>query len=147
MDIIGSNFGPMDRNKDQEAVKDSQIRAQSIRTSMNQILEGSVKEYLDKRMFWFEVDLTDPRPDTSVKVIQLHSSKFDNLVDRLKECKDSIYTLLGYGEQYKALEALDRELRDIIGWLSEIECLALVDPAAVVQEFKNGELLYQRFLK
>ncbi|TEB24646.1 hypothetical protein FA13DRAFT_1797026 [Coprinellus micaceus] len=63
------------RNKDQEAVKDSQIRVQSIHASMNRILQGSVKEYLDKRMFWFEVDLTDPRPDTSVKVIQLHSSK------------------------------------------------------------------------
>ena len=114
---------------------------------MGKILQGSVAEYLDKWMFWFEVDLTDPRPDTSVKVIQLHSSKFNNLINCLKECKDSIYDNLGYGDQYKALEALDWELRDIVGWLSDIECLALIDPVAVVQDFKNGELLYQRFIK
>ncbi|KAJ2926015.1 hypothetical protein H1R20_g11089, partial [Candolleomyces eurysporus] len=61
----------------------------------------------------------------------------------LEKYRDMARDLAGSGEEWKGIEAIATRVRQVISWLDGLLCMAMVDPADLVDRFHAKQLEFQ----
>lgn len=101
--------------------------------------KGSFKQFAERMYLRFCANkYKDDIHDTIVDIGKYQTS--------LHRYEDEILQLAGVGPQLEKVQDRSREVTDLIAWLEEVLCLAMVDNALLFKMHTEGKLLYQNVL-
>lgn len=109
---------------------------------LSSLVRGSLRMFLHIVCTNFELNRHESL--TAAKdIINSHIIKFDRLQKEVVEQQDAILQLVGVGQAWQEVENILRQFREVVGWLEEVLCLAMVDHMLLLTEFNEKRLPFQ----
>ena len=76
--------------------------------------------------------------------VLMFSTKLGEFQKSVYNYQHEVLQLEGWGENYRKLESISKNIRTVLAWVDELLVLAMVDITEVRQLYDKSELLYQK---
>jgi hypothetical protein len=112
-------------------------RSERVQKRLEKITHGSASDFVNNLC---QMLLRDGDKDR----VHMFSVKFGEFRKSVYQYQHEILQLEGWGENYKKLEGIIKEICTILNWVDELLVLAMVDLSEIQQLYDKSELLYQK---
>ncbi len=107
-------------------------------------LEDSPVKFVDKVCREF-MDTLDAAP------LKALAKKCSDILAALNHCHSRVLQLaqaggVGVGPRLESINEAVRSVRELIGWIGEIECVIVIDPREVLRMYADSQFMFQEMV-
>jgi serine protease inhibitor ecotin len=112
-------------------------RGDRVQKRLEKLTHGSAHQFVDNLC---QQLLRDNDKDR----VLTFSTKLGEFQKSVYNYQHEVLQLEGWGENYRKLESISKNIRTVLAWVDELLVLAMVDITEVRQLYDKLELLYQK---
>ena len=112
-------------------------RGDRVQKHLEKLTHGSAHQFVDNLC---QQLLRDNDKDR----VLTFSTKLGEFQKSVYNYQHEVLQLEGWGENYRKLESISKNIRTVLAWVDELLVLAMVDITEVRQLYDKSELLYQK---
>jgi hypothetical protein len=98
--------------------------------------------YIEKVYSTYEAQFNKGK--TSRKIIEIEIEKMGKLQHSVKRWGEKVLQAAGTGDEWNEVENIRRRVHEVVTYLEEMLCEALLDPKALIEAHHSHNLGYQK---
>ena len=114
---------------------------EAIDTELTELLSGPASAYAES--VYYESLWTSSSTAGCTEVIKIALTGFNAMQTTISNLMDRILQVDGIGKEWQAVDRTNKRLKQVVGFLEDIYCSALLGTSELVNMHGRGELLFQ----